>query len=71
MQHISHRYLANRVKQQDLTLTMTIFEKLESSFVANWLIDSLYGYPIMLVCHGIGMSIVILISAIPQPSLRI
>jgi len=38
---------------------MTILESFEQSFVANWLIDSLYAYPIMLTCHGIGMSIVI------------
>ncbi|MBT7951522.1 MAG: hypothetical protein HN764_07850 [Gammaproteobacteria bacterium] len=38
---------------------MNIFESLETTFIANWLIDSLYGYPVMLVLHGIGMSIVI------------
>ena len=38
---------------------MTILESLEASFIADWLIDSLYAYPIMLTCHGIGMSIVI------------
>jgi hypothetical protein len=38
---------------------MSIFESLETTFIANWLIDSLYGYPVMLALHGIGMSIVI------------
>jgi hypothetical protein len=38
---------------------MNIFESLETTFIANWLIDSLYGYPVMLALHGIGMSIVI------------
>lgn len=38
---------------------MNTFEWLETTAVAEWLMDSLYGYPIILTCHSIGMAVVV------------
>lgn len=38
---------------------MNTFEWLETSVPAVWLMDSLYGYPIILACHSVGMAVVV------------
>ncbi len=38
---------------------MIFFEWLESSFLAVWVGESLWGYPIMLSAHAVGLSIVV------------
>jgi len=38
---------------------MNIFERLESTEIAEWVASSIYGYPIMLGAHVIGLSVVV------------
>lgn len=38
---------------------MNTFEWLETTAIAEWLMDSLYGYPIILTSHSIGMAVVV------------
>lgn len=38
---------------------MNTFEWLEVSALADWVNGSLWGYPIMLVCHAIGLAVVV------------
>jgi hypothetical protein len=38
---------------------MQIFTWLESTPLALWISESLWGYPIALTCHGIGMAIMV------------
>lgn len=38
---------------------MNTFEWLETTVPAIWLMDSLYGYPIILASHSVGMAVVV------------
>lgn len=36
-----------------------MFETLERSWIATWVAESLWGYPIMLACHAVGLAVVV------------
>lgn len=36
-----------------------MFETIEGSWIATWVAESLWGYPIMLACHAVGLAVVV------------
>lgn len=36
-----------------------MFETIEQSWIATWVAESLWGYPIMLACHAVGLAVVV------------